>query len=125
MVSRDLVPIVERIAGQRGRGKPLQIALDDVTGTTEATAQPFYIKEDYRNAGSTICAEFTVTWTRLNSYLSATVSAGSPESSFMARASPASGGEIDPQKLTLEAVRACRALLETSCEPERAELLGL
>jgi hypothetical protein len=27
----------KRIAGPRGRGKPLQIAVDDVTGTMEAT----------------------------------------------------------------------------------------
>ena len=37
MVSRDLVPMRERIAGPHGTGKPLQIAVDCVTGTTEAT----------------------------------------------------------------------------------------
>ena len=37
MVSRDLVPMRERIAGPRGTGKPLQIAVDGVPGTTEAT----------------------------------------------------------------------------------------
>ena len=36
MVSRDLVPMRERIAGPRGTGKPLQIAVDGVTGTTDA-----------------------------------------------------------------------------------------
>ena len=37
MVSRDLVPMRERIAGPRGTGKPLQLAVDSVPGTTEAT----------------------------------------------------------------------------------------
>ena len=32
MVSRDLVPMRERIAGPRGSGKPLQIAVDGRTG---------------------------------------------------------------------------------------------
>ena len=36
-VSRDLVPMQERIAGPRRTGKPLQVAVDDVPGTTEAT----------------------------------------------------------------------------------------
>ena len=30
MVSRDLVPMLQRIAGPRWTGKPLQIAVDDV-----------------------------------------------------------------------------------------------
>jgi hypothetical protein len=37
MVSRDLVPIRERIAGPRAMGKPVQIAVDGVPGKTEAT----------------------------------------------------------------------------------------
>jgi hypothetical protein len=40
MVSRDLVPMRDRIAGPRRTGKPLQIAVDVVTGTTEALARP-------------------------------------------------------------------------------------
>ena len=40
MVSRDLVPMRERIAGRRWTGKPLQIAVDDAPGTTEATQHP-------------------------------------------------------------------------------------
>jgi hypothetical protein len=36
MVSRDLVPMARGCAGPRGTGKPLQIAVDDVTGTTVA-----------------------------------------------------------------------------------------
>ena len=32
---RDLVPMRERIAGPNGTNKPLQIAVDSVTGTTE------------------------------------------------------------------------------------------
>jgi hypothetical protein len=38
MVSRDLVPMRERIAGPRGTGKPLQIAVDGVPGTTGGDA---------------------------------------------------------------------------------------
>ena len=37
IISRDLLPSRRRIAGSRGTGKPLQIAVDSVTGTTEAT----------------------------------------------------------------------------------------
>ena len=37
MVSRDLVPIARGCAGARSTGKPLQIAVDDVAGTIEAT----------------------------------------------------------------------------------------
>src|SRR6266576_2285342 len=33
-------PCERRIAGPRGTGKPLQIAVDNVTGTTEATQRP-------------------------------------------------------------------------------------
>ena len=35
MVSRDLVPMRERIAGARGTGKPLGLAVDSVSGTTK------------------------------------------------------------------------------------------
>jgi hypothetical protein len=34
MVSRDLVPMRERIAGPHGTGKPLQLAVDYAKGTT-------------------------------------------------------------------------------------------
>jgi hypothetical protein len=40
MVSRDFVPMRDRIAGPRATGKPLQIAVDSVTGTTEAARHP-------------------------------------------------------------------------------------
>jgi hypothetical protein len=36
MVSRDLLPMAKGCTRLRGVGKPLQIAADDATGTTEA-----------------------------------------------------------------------------------------
>jgi hypothetical protein len=40
MVSLDFVPMPEGCAGSRGTGKPLQIAVDGVLRTTEATQHP-------------------------------------------------------------------------------------
>lgn len=41
MLSLDLVPMRGRIAARRGTGKPLQLAVDIVSGTTEATPGDF------------------------------------------------------------------------------------
>ena len=41
MVSRDLLPMARGCARRQRTGKPLQIAVNDVTGTTEAT--PFQL----------------------------------------------------------------------------------
>jgi hypothetical protein len=40
MVSRDLVPMARECAGPRKKGKPLQLAVDSVPGTTAATQHP-------------------------------------------------------------------------------------
>ena len=48
MVSRDLVPIARGCAGARSTGKPLQIAVDDVAGTIQATQTRAAISQEFR-----------------------------------------------------------------------------
>jgi hypothetical protein len=51
-LSRDLVPIRERIAGLRETGKPLQIAVESAPGTIEAKQRPGQFRPHPRPARS-------------------------------------------------------------------------
>ena len=65
MISRDLVPMARECAGPRGTGKPLQIAVDSVPGTTEGdkappSGQPHYCHPDETTSGCTTASPRSV-----------------------------------------------------------------